>query len=660
MACSCCSEDEAYQIRLQSHMFTLYPPRSGDVWAAAGLSASHPSGHPQHSQPDASARWMPAATGAAPPAPGGSYQAAPVTSFYAMGPKRLPLPTCTTSYPPMHDGTGYQINPSSSSSSSSPPSGMPTPHGQTDKLKLMLKRKIQGPCRPAKVPKLVWDEHADGGSGSGGKGLEYAATADPMHSPDSASQFLSGSGSTSGGGYSWPASTQVVPRAQYRVAHVLPMALTRHQHSVKVAVMPSPQRPCTLSPPLSAAAAAACQVTEQVVPESSVAVPESYLTPDPSPASSPNPQSSVKNEPPECKAVPTSAAILQELEKLASFSRAGTAPAAATAAVAPTATPTPAALPPHVKTEKTGAPECRHGAGRQKELPVMDAFDIESFFDTLDCGELLAAAAAMEGKRQVQDVGAPKVSAVATKVSAARGRLPAARAVELGIIKQEPLDTKEPAVLPKSQQQVQSQFQTEVQLPQPQPQVDNMELDELLSFFSGDMTATQLDLADALLTSSTVKEGDALVESVKAFADSCRQESGPCGAGHLGDFLLHSAGLERPLEEFSPVSSSDMSSDVNSDLSGDEDGSSDESLQRLLQQPGHQLAAHVRGGQPIKRESGGDRRGHAPSFSPSPRPSPPQNPQEVPGISEEDELYQLDKLLSSMASNSGEFSSGTY
>ena len=630
-------------------MFTLYPPRSGDVWAAAGMSGStHPSSHPaQHAQPEVNPRWMPAA---GPPAPGGNYQA-PVTSYYVMGQQRHSLPpTCATNYPAMLDRSGYQINPSSSSSSSSSsPSGMPTPHGQTDKLKLMLKRKIQGPCRPAKVPKLVWDEQADGGGSSsgGGQGLEYAATADPMHSPDSASQFLNG-GNTSGG-YSWPASTQVVPRAQYRVAHVLPMALNHHQRSVKASVLPSPC-PSALSPPLSASAP--CQVTEQVVPESSVAVPESYLTPDPSPASSPNPQgfsSGIKNEPLECKSVPTSAAILQELEKLASFSRAENTPASTAGAVASI----PAALPP-IKAEKTSAPECRH-AGRQRELPVMDAFDIESFFDTLDCGELLAAAA-VESKKQEQAV-IPKASAVVTKVPASRG-MPAARTAQADVIKREPLD-KESAVLPKSQQQVHSQFQTEVVQPpqlQQQSQADSIELEELLSFFSGDMTATQLDLTDALLTSSTVKEGDALVESVKAFADSCRQESTPCGAGHLGDFLLHSSGLERPQEEFSPVSNSDMSSDVNSDLSGDEEGCGDESLESLLHPALGQLAGHViRGGQPIKRESGGDRRGPAPSFSPTPRPSHPQSPQDVPGICEEDELYQLDKLLSSMASNSGEF-----
>ena len=607
------SEEEAYQIRMQSHMFTLYPPRSTDMWAA-GLN---PTGLPQQSQPDSGARWIPSSTMVAPTAHSSGYQA-PVGSYCLPDQQHHALSTCAVNYTAMHDSKGYQAN-----HTATPAPGMPLPHGQTDKLKLMLKRKIQGPCRPAKVPKLSWQESQEGSSSSG-QSFEYAATADPMHSPDSASQCVSGGHS---GGYSWPASTQVVPRAQYRVAHVLPVTL-QHPVNVKANLFAS-HCPSALSPPLSMSSMS--QVTEQVVPDSSVAVPESYLTPDPSPASSPQPHTSgIKTEAVETKAVPTSAAILQQLEKLAAFNSTKTAPVPPAAAV-------PA--PPQIKKEKTNATQCRQSSC-QRELPIMDAFDIESFFDTLNCGKAFSA----DSRKEEQSVS-PKTSGPASAPTEAA----AAQTKPIQVIKQEPVD-------PDSEVNPQQQVPGLQQTPAQQSEMDPMELEELLSFFSGDLTATQMDLSDALLTSSSLREDtEVLAHPHKAFANSSAAEGMLCNADHLSHFLLHTDRLERPLEEFSPVSSSSMASDAYSELSGDEESGSEEPLDRVL------LPATGPSSLPQRMKDGGERRRTTPPHgTPSPAPTQPHTPPDQPGISEEDELYQLDKLLSSMASDNGELCSAVH
>lgn len=612
------SEEEAYQMKLQSHMFTLYPPRSGELWAAGLQGAPHA---PTHA-PSEPSRWMPPAPGMSPPSAPGNYQT-PVTPYYVQ--QRPPMPACAVNYPtPAPDRAGgYQI------ASTSPTSLQP--QVQSDKLKIMLKRKIQGPCRPAKVPKLAWDEHADGNGHNGGMGFEYAATGDPMHSPTSASQFLASS--TTGSFGSWSPGAQVVPLVQYRVAHVLPASL--HQQHKMAARLISPLCPAALSPPLSVSQ------PEQVVPESIVAVPDSYLTPDPSPASSPQPHSNTKTEVAESKTV-TSAAILQKLEKLASLSHTHTATS--------TCTTPDTAMPFVIKREKMDSAACGQTC-RQRELPIMDAFDIESFFDTLGCSDAMTPV----------DLKERHQAAIKRNVACVKPTLT--------LVKQEPIlaqpthpNSQVPEQCPKVGQtspslpstQAPSQVPAHASMPKkrPQPEMDAEELEELFSFFSGDMTATQLDLADGLTSSDAGmakgrSEGEALVESVKAFSNGLQQDNVSCGAGHLGAFLLHTASIERPPEDFSPVSASD----VNSDLSGDEESNCSEDL------AGEFLMLPC---QPIKRE-GGDRRGQAPPLYPGSRRTHAltHTPQDVPGLTEEDELYQLDKLLSSISPDDGFMSEET-
>lgn len=619
------SEEEAYQIRMESHMFTLYPPRTGDLWAAGMPSTP---AMPQQSQPEH--HWMSAV---APTAPVNSSYQSPVASYYMGGqqqPQHSAMPACTstnmtyqpdTSFLHHHHHHHHQLNsssssPASSTSSASPPTVMLplSPHGgQTqDKLKLMLKRKLQGPCRPAKIPKLIWDEHQDGG-------LEYAAT-DTMHNPDSASHFNMNVSSSSSGGlaYGWSAgpSAQMVSLAQYRTAHVMPM-----QHRVKSSLLPqaSDFPAAALSPPLSISSTSS--LLEQVVPDS-VVLPESYLTPDPSPASSPQPHSLVATAAVKAevvvstRAVPTSAAILKELEKLASLNQTDSTAAVGVNSVK---------LPKTIKTEQM-TPDCQQKPAR-KELPIMDAFDIESFFDMLSDPVLDTKRQELVSSLKVSQTGAVKNICKVLK----QQMLP---------IKQEPVDTEVtfPQVQPQPQPQPQPQdhyLQPRVAVKKaedtrPQPsQMNQHEMEELLSFFSGDMTATQMDLNEAFVASDVKDEGDLLVESAEYFG----QKHLSCS---MGGFI---SGWERPMEELSPSSSS---SEMSSDLSGDEDS-------RCCEEPMKGFLTHA-----VKHE---ERRNL--SFCPAPFILSTQpmaqtpTPQAVPGITEEDELYQLDKLLSSMASDSG-------
>jgi hypothetical protein len=582
-----CSEEEAYQIRMQSHMFTLYPPRSADMWA------SNTPALPQQTD----ARWAPTPSTNGYPA---YFMSGQQQQQQQHGP---PMPcataTSTMAYQPMpeaeylhhhqqqqqlHHNSSSASSAASSSPSSSPPSGLSplSPYGvQTqDKLKLMLKRKLQGPCRPAKIPKLVWDENCDGG-------LDYAVTGDPMHSPDSAHYALAATASNMGS-YSWHVGpmAQMVGVAQYRNA-MMPEVVA------KAAFMPQPvpAYPGALSPPLSAKSLS--NLSEQVVPDS-VSVPESYLTPDPSPASSPQPHTSmpaatIKTEVSEpAKASPTSAAILQELEKLASLTRAQNAAANA-------------ALPQVIKSENL-PPACQQKPAR-KELPVMNAFDIESFFDTLTDADL-------PGRKMEAPSGRmPQPGADSKMVSQAA----------MPVIKQEPVDAEPqmPHAAVQPQAAIKPQPPAKASIKGDKPQMNQLAMEELLNFFAGDLTATQLDLSDSLVPKD---DADMLIESARSLGD----RSVPCSMGHFV------SGWDRSMEDFSPSSGSDMS--------GDEDGScSSDSFRGTLAQAGKQE----------------DRRSSP--FAPSPHSlAPPQTPQDVPGICQEDELYQLDKLLSAMANDSGE------
>ncbi|PVD26026.1 hypothetical protein C0Q70_13694 [Pomacea canaliculata] len=642
------SEEEAFQIKVQSHMFTLYPPRSGDMWAA-GLPTAQTPGH-HHPQTEHGTRWIPATCSSTPPSSSSNYQT-PAVSYYGGGQQHPTPPACT--YPSVPDrSTGYQV---------AATQGTVASHGQTEKLKMMLKRKIQGPCRPAKVPKLAWNEHNEGGNG--GHGFEFAATGEAMHSPNSASSFLEGGANS--GHFNWSDSTQVLSQAHYRVVHALPTSM--HQHKVKSFLGPASNScPQAISPPLSTSGA--CTMTEQVVPESNgVSLPESYLTPDPSPASSPEPHipgitNQVKSEIVNYHAATTSAAILQKLEKLASLSHAETSTSPATANAANPASPavlrtlaTPDLAVRKVKEEV----QTRRNACIQRELPLMTSFDIESFFDTLDAPEkrlISMHASLFEDKRERQAFNIKNTKSTAT---------PSVKQEHLQAVTQFEHQPSTDSLFPRRE----SQSRQKNVKPFQQNDMDAAELEELLSFFSSDMNATQLDLSDVLITSShsnsvggtSAEGGVALVHCVKEYSDSLQQTGPPCGAGHLGNYLLHSACLERPPEDFSPMSTTDVPSDASSDMSGDEENDAEdlagESLNLLLQPSLGQLhnsrckqdRSSAAQGQEEQEQAGlalsclpgGGRYPHSYSS------------REVPGLSEEDELYQLDSLFSSLVPTSG-------
>ncbi|XP_076441565.1 uncharacterized protein LOC143280775 [Babylonia areolata] len=568
------SEEEGYQIRMQSHMFALYPPRTADLWRNGALSP------PQPVQTDPVC-WMPATSSSS---PSSSIAGMPNPMMPCLTPHPRALPTGYIRG--QQATTDYRQN-----SPSSPQTAMLSSSGHTDKLKLMLKRKLQGPSKPAKVPKMAWDE-TSGTSGISGNGQNFERSA--ATSPQQSSQLkMNGNVPV---GYSWSGSTQVISQASFHVAQALSVPVG-HQQKVKgTMAMTSPSQG-SLSPPLSTVMA--CQSTEQVVPQGGLPVTVSLS------ASSPGTEASSGPLKMKGRIAPASAAVLKDLEKLPTFIQEKNLTAVGVS------------TDPCIKTEQSTG-QCRH-AGSWRELPIMDASDIKSFFDTLDFAEDFILRS-KERKQQWQ-VPLPETSGDPKPVPNVKA---AAQITQIAHVKQEVAAINQ-GPFPACQQQQQIQKMPEKAEQPQQSEVDFKELEELLSFFSGDMTATQLNL-DSMPTSPGVRgEGEEL-DSSGQHCDNF--ESQVCGAGHLDHFLLSSAGFDRPTEGFSPVSSSD--------LSGDDDCSSEETVDRLS----------------VRREDG-EKHGSVPSSGPSPPPFQPQTPEDVTGISEEDELYQLDKLLSLMASDNG-------
>lgn len=594
---------------------------------------------------------MPIATdGTSSSSASGGFQA-PLTSYYVGDQQRSATAVCPVNYPnPTDNNSGYQL-------ASSPPSAVSN-HGQTENLKLMLKRKIQNPCRQAKVPKVSWQED---NSTNGDQSFQYSTAAESVLSPHSSSPFFGGSSDGTSGGFSWSHSTQVLPRSQYHLRNALPTVL-HHQHKAKAAL---------LSPPLSASGS--YSLSEQVVPDSLVSVPDSYLTPDPSPSSSPEPCASgslMKLESLQQNAARTSVSILQELEKLAALDRTAT-----TAAIVSTTTNVTPSVDFAIKPVKMECSE-RRSSCRQKELPVMDAFDIESFFDNLltpaEAQVLLkerCQARVMGDKNIHTEAGVKSAHSPLVKIKQEHLRphnsesQPRPHFHSPGRQKQ---TVRQPVTSTKPQQQ--GEFHTFIPVTkQQQAEVDEAELDDLFDFFSGDITTTQLDLTESLLTPSQEcdirhcpkKNGEQPAGSLKEVTGSFKQESALCSAGHCSASLLQSACMSRPPEDFSPVSTSDFASDLCSDQDGISDLSSDEdsnsgdhggdSLEFLLQ-------PDLSSGYPYQSMKEEDRQGfgQAPVFNTRPaRATHVPDLKDMPGLDEADELYQLHKLLTSILPSSG-------
>ncbi|KAL8617324.1 hypothetical protein ACOMHN_065569 [Nucella lapillus] len=627
------SEEEAFQIRMQSHMFSLNPAQGAESWSPSML------GQPQPVQADAVSWMQPVSCPSTAPR---MYSGSSPLSSHPVLAQALPAPVY------MCGQQVSRVDQLSPPLPSSPPTAMLSPSntGHTDKLKLMLKRKLQGPpcLPPSKVPKMVWDETV--------RSMESCPAGQGFEQCSGATSSLKMMGNVPGG-VSWSGSTQgAASLVQQQAGRVYAVAVGLQQNVRASMLTPSPPHG-SLSPPL----AVTHRGTEQVVPQSGVmvAIPESCLTPDSSPASSPDPQSSATSV---GKSEQNVAVALENQQKLPAFVAANMPGSLGSKAGAG-----------FIKVEPNKE-DCCHRAGRRKELPVMDASDIESFFHTLDFDiQLLAMHGQMKKQFQAPlqessdlksapDSKAPVLTMQSPphikqeEDSISQGPLPTSQQHQQQQLKQQ----QQQQQLKQQQQQQLKQQQQQQQLKQQQGTVKKAEqqeqseqqnfreLEELLSFFSGEMTATQLNLDDMLISPSAEPKGE-----VEAVDKEAQGGGSVCGAGHLDPFLLPSLGMDPRLHEsFSPLSPSDSSADEDGNSSGGEDSfklsnSVDGRKHGCSPLPFFLAASSPSPPSPSPQPTQG--------FVPGMAPHPTQDNE--PGIPEEDELYQLNKLLSLMASNNG-------
>ncbi|XP_046369475.2 neuronal PAS domain-containing protein 4B-like [Haliotis rufescens] len=300
------SEQEAYQFKLQSQMFQFYPPR-GEPW--------------QQTVPcptivqEQDTRWL---------QPSSGFQATTRMRATQAGPVYPSQSGCQTGpFMPYIDPRlrrGDQLKNGGS--------------GQTERLKEMLKRKIKGPCKPAaKVPRLSPSGNDDKLSG---QGFDFGSSSFMIPNLDNFRDSFPALSVAQGG---WAEHTQVMSQSNSVFSAV---ALQQKKNIL--------MEPSSLSP--------GSMLQEQVVPDVS-ALPESYLTPDPSPASSPDPNSKVFKVDvitPSKSTRPCPKTIIEELKQLANC------------------------VGPKIKSEPLPPTPTK----KRKELPVIDPFEVESFFWDFD------------------------------------------------------------------------------------------------------------------------------------------------------------------------------------------------------------------------------------------------------------------------------------
>lgn len=312
---------EAYQIKVQNHMFSMYPSRAHEMWStqlSAVTSGQEVSSH---------SRWMQQ-----------GYQ-----------PPMTPQPMYQLQCPP-----GMAVAQGSKVIGLSPSSYNASAIMQSDKLKAMLKRKIQGPqvgqCRPTKISKMSWmDECGGRGYGDAGQGMSmiegYSHVQMPL-SIDTQGQTL-----------------QVVQTNSFRGDVPL---IARSTEVLNCQGIPVPVlSKCSM-------------ISEQVVPD--VNVPESYLTPEPSPVNSPQPSSGIKTEKMESDIkmqMTNFSCHLQALEKLAALSQDSSATKSQGLPSLRSLVPTKVVKTPRFETSVKSNT-------RRRNLPELDAFDIDTFFDLLE------------------------------------------------------------------------------------------------------------------------------------------------------------------------------------------------------------------------------------------------------------------------------------
>ncbi|KAK6998384.1 Neuronal PAS domain-containing protein 4 [Biomphalaria glabrata] len=312
---------EAFQIKVQGHMLPMFPSRPHEMWGnhfptVLPSGQEPPSGHWVQKMSPVS---IPSYQSNIPSYIGQSGQ----PSMYSSG--MSVLNNCGIDQSHHHD-----LNSMISSSSLD----------QTDQLKARLKRKIQGPhsntCKPTKIPRTNWSVDRSGG----GNGFPESDQSLPMMEQYSHAPMTEGHSDFSG-------QQMIAVPPRYRIGGLMTAKSSHKFYDCQGMV----------------SSMGSMFSSEQVVPD--VHLPESYLTPDPSPISSPEPSCmTVKTEVMDSDArsepVKTSQEILKALEKLAAQPQE----------LRLSSVPTEIPIEPQTKQMR-------------KELPVFDAFDIDNFFDAL-------------------------------------------------------------------------------------------------------------------------------------------------------------------------------------------------------------------------------------------------------------------------------------
>ena len=214
------------------------------------------------------------------------------------------------------------------------------PQGHTSTIRA-LKRKLQeniiSSCKPNKIARNGSEDSQDGSFSDFSNGAEthYVMNVNVFRGSTAGSQILgNGPGMTAYAG-------ETMPVVYQQAAQVDPVQAIRQK---KALLMNS------MSPAVVQKLAPTCTL-EQVVPE--VSIPECYLTPDPSPATSPKPLTSLKNETHDIKQLTTF--VTDRLNELKQN---------------------------QVISESLPA-KANNKTGKRKNLPIIDATFVDSFFDEL-------------------------------------------------------------------------------------------------------------------------------------------------------------------------------------------------------------------------------------------------------------------------------------
>lgn len=318
------SEEEAKQFKIQGQLFALYAARTPDIF----FGGHHFHHFQQMMDPEMLSRQQAQA----------AYMQHPhLQQAYYADQQRLQFGTPCPTQSDFQQQNKYGIP-------GLDDIGQQPLHGHTSTIKA-LKRKLQenfiSACKPNKIPRVVSNDNPEGGFsdfGSSGQ-THYVMNVNVFRSNGNANDALStGNGITTYGGETLPMIYQSAP--------VDPVQAIRQKKAMLVRAIAPVGTPSVVQK-----LAPTCTL-EQVVPE--VTIPDCYLTPDPSPANSPKPLIS---------ALPLKQET-QEINQLTSYVMGRLNELKQNQTIADTQA-----------VQQTNS--------KKKNLPVIDATFVDSFFDDL-------------------------------------------------------------------------------------------------------------------------------------------------------------------------------------------------------------------------------------------------------------------------------------